>query len=251
MTIMDDMITKLANAKPYELPNAVKRAFRVCSSPQFFLRIADRADKATDETEKAKLSALASNLVATLEAVVETTEEQLDERAKEVEMVVKAAAEPESGEFLVPLTPQRVDAMREALEKVEPSLLDEGFLSTVDAWMMKSHQDGMDGMVGILQKVLQLFAGKQLLRARAANSQNEVSDTAASKLFDELLETDTDSWDAKIKSRLNDEISSPVLVKEIQKCMESVVLAMENGSMKQRVVAEYLTELVQRVEAAK
>jgi hypothetical protein len=140
---MDEMITKLANAKPYELPNAVRRAFRVISSPQFFLRIAQRTDTATDDTEKEKLSALASNLVSTLEAVVETTEETLDERAKEVEQVLKAAAEPDSGEFLVPLLPAQVQAMRKVVESLEPSSLDEGFLSTVDAFMMKSHQDGM------------------------------------------------------------------------------------------------------------
>eukprot|EP00957_Ditylum_brightwellii_P080896 6153765-Ditylum_brightwellii.AAC.1 len=65
---MDDMITKLADAKPYELPNAVSRAVRVVSSPRFFLRIAERADMATSDIEKEKLSALAENLVSTLEA---------------------------------------------------------------------------------------------------------------------------------------------------------------------------------------
>lgn len=143
LQVMDEMIDKLSNAKPFELPNAVRRAFRVISSPQFFLRIADRIDKATDEMEKQKLEALASNLVATLEAVVETTEEKLDERAKEVELVLKAAAEPETGEFLVPLLPEQVRGMRKVVENLEPSSLDEGFLSTVDAFMMKSHQDGM------------------------------------------------------------------------------------------------------------
>lgn len=107
------------------------------------MRIATVADSAEDEAQKEKLSALASNLVATLEAVVETTEEQLDERAKEVENVVKAAAEPDSGEFLVPLSAERTTAMRKALESLDESALDEGFLSTVDAWMNKSHLDGM------------------------------------------------------------------------------------------------------------
>lgn len=140
--LMDEMIEKLANAKPYELPNAVRRAFRVVSSPQFFMRIALLSDKAEGE-EKEKLTALASNLVATLEVVVETTEETLDERAKEVEKVLKAAAEPETGDFLVPLLPEQVQAMRKVVEGLEPSSLDEGFLSTVDAFMNKSHQDGM------------------------------------------------------------------------------------------------------------
>ena len=68
---------------------------------------------------------------------------KLDERAKEVEKVLKAAAEPKTVEFLVPLLPSQVKRMREVVENLEPSSLDEGFLSTVDAFMNKSHQDGM------------------------------------------------------------------------------------------------------------
>ena len=92
---MDEMIDKLAAAAPYELPAAVKRAFRIIRSPPFFLRIAERTDQATTDEEREKLQALATNLVSTLEVVVETTEEQLDERAVDVETVVKAAAEPD------------------------------------------------------------------------------------------------------------------------------------------------------------
>ena len=245
LEIMDEMITKLADAKPYELPNAVRRAFRVCSSPQFFMRIAARADQTKEEQEKEKLSALASNLVATLDALVSTTEDQLDERAKEVENVVKAAAEPDTGEFLVPLTIERIEAMQEKLKKLDPSTLDEGFLSTVDAWMNKSHQDGMDGMVNILQKVLQMVAGLQVSRARAAH---ELDESAEAALFETLLKTDTDMWDAAIKSGL-DKVSAADLTSEVQRTMETVVLGLENGSMQQRVMAEYLRELVTRIEA--
>ena len=122
------------------MPNAVSRAIRVVSSPQFFLRIAERADKANDPMEKEKLSALADNLVNTIQAVVSMTEDSLDERAKDVEKVVKAASEPDSGEFLVPLSQERVDAMRSAVESLEPEDLNEAFLTTVDAWMNKAHQ---------------------------------------------------------------------------------------------------------------
>jgi len=249
---MDEMIMKMANAKPYELPNAVRRAFRVVSSPQFFMRIAILSDKAEGE-EKEKLAALASNLVATLEVVVETTEETLDERAKDVEKVVKAAAEPETGDFLVPLLPQQVQAMRKVVAGLEPSSLDEGFLSTVDAFMNKSHQDGMDGMVEILQKCLQQYSGVSIQRARSNGDSEGDDDTSseASKLFDKLLETDTEAWDDEIKSGVasSDDLTTQKLTVEIQKTMETVVLGLENGSMAQRVQAEYLRELVTRVEA--
>jgi hypothetical protein len=139
LSVMDDMITKLSNAKPYELPNAVSRAIRVVSSPRFFLRIAERVDAATDMMEKEKLSALADNLVNTIQAVVSMTEDSLDERAKDVEKVVKAASEPD-GEFLVPLSKERMEAMRKEVEDLEEECLSEGFLSTIDAWMNKAHQ---------------------------------------------------------------------------------------------------------------
>jgi hypothetical protein len=134
------MITKMSNAKPYELPNAVSRAMRVVSSPQFFLRIAERADDTSDPEEKEKLGAFADNLVNTIRAVVSVTEDSLNERAADVERVVKAASEPESGEFLVPLSVDRIDAMRVEMEGLEAEDLNEGFLSTIDSWMNKAHQ---------------------------------------------------------------------------------------------------------------
>jgi len=250
---MDEMIAKLADAKPYELPNAVRRAFRVVSSPRFFMRIAELSDQTTEPGEKDKLTALASNLVATLQVVVETTEETLDERSKEVEKVLKAAAEPETGDFLVPLLPQQAQAMRKVVEELEPSSLDEGFLSTVDAFMNKSHQDGMDGMVEILQKCLQQYSGVSILRARknVDVGGDDTSSTEASTFFDKLMEIDTDSWDDEIRKGLasSDDMTTQKLTNEIQKTMENVVLGLENGSMAQRVQAEFLQELVTRVEA--
>jgi len=269
ISIMDDMITKLMNAKPYELPNAVSKAIRVVSSPQFFMRVAERADVATEEEEKEKLSVLASNLVATIEAVVSTTEDRMDERAQEVESVVKAAAEPDSGEFLVPLTRDRVEAMRDALNELDESSLDEVFLTTVDAWMNKSQQDGMDGMVTIMQKVLQIYAGTAVVRARAqlqanvgaavsGKDQNQADEVAevesikpAARFLDKMLVMDTELWDYALKNDLENEtdVKAKSVMAEVQKTIEGVVLGLENGSMAQRVQAEYLRELMVRIEA--
>jgi len=166
ISIMDEIITKLSNAKPYELPNVFSKAIRIISSPRFFLRIAERAEIESNPLEKEKLSTLAQNLAFTIEAVVSTTEDKLDDRACVLECVVKAAAEPDSGEFLVPLPPERVESIRVEMEKVDHLDLDEGFLSSVDTWINKSYQDGMDGMVSILQKVLQMYAAIAISRAR-------------------------------------------------------------------------------------
>lgn len=275
ISVMDDMITKLMDAKPYELPNAVSKAIRVISSPRFFIRIAERSDMTNDPIEKEKLSTLANNIVTTMDAVVSTAQEKLDDRAKNVEEVVKAAAEPDSGEFLVPLSADRIAAMKARLEKINPADLDEGFLSTIDTWMNKAHEDGLDGMVGILQKVLQMYAGGAIKRARLelqasvgatvtgegqakANevvAKQEASDPKAEATFmDKLLDMDTDIWDKEIRSTLSS-VDSGVTVSsltgEIQRTMEAVILGLENGSMVQRVQAEYLKELLTRVENVK
>jgi hypothetical protein len=248
LKVMDQMIDKLSDAKPYDLPNAVQRAFRVISSPQFFLRIAYRTDQATTDHDREKLAALAANLVSTLDAVVSTTTDKLDDRAKQVQRVVQAAAEPDSGEFFVPLLPERIQAMREEFNALEESSLDEGFLTTVDSWMNKSHADGMDLMVGILQKVLQLYAGKQIGRARARQGGDD-KEEAAALLLDELLQTDADAWDGAILATASVDLNQ--LLVQVARTTESIILSLEAGSMSQRVQAEYLQELMKRIEAMK
>jgi hypothetical protein len=92
------------------------------------MRIAVRADETTDATQQ-ETGGARGHLVSTLEAVVSTTEDRMDERAKDVENVIKAAAEPDSGEFMVPLLPERVAAMRSALQVLDETALDTVFLN--------------------------------------------------------------------------------------------------------------------------
>jgi len=270
ISVIDDMITKLSDAKPYELPNVVSKAIRVVSSPRFFLRIAERVDIEKDPAEKEKLSALAENLTATISAVLSTTEDRLDDRAKSVEDVLKCAAEPDTGDFLVPLSVDRIDAMRDKLNNLDPDTLDEGFLSTVDSWMNKSQQDGMDGMVGIFQKVLQMYAGISISRARLelqlsvgaaiSNEGQEKADQvlaekeaagpdSAAVFMERLMRVDPDLWDGELLGAFQrEEIKPKSIIGEVQRTIEAVILGLENGSMAQRVQAEFLKELVTRIE---
>ena len=127
----------------------------------------------------------------------------------------------------------------------------------------------MDGMVTIMQKALQIYAGLQISRARiqlqanvgaavagedqaaadAVAAQEESNNSAASTLLEKLLSVDTDFWDVEIQNGINEEVSKEALISEVQKTMEGVILGLENGSMVQRVQAEYLRELVTRIEA--
>ena len=44
-------------------------------------------------------------------------------------------------------------------------------------------------------------------------------------------------------------MTKEALIGEVQKTMEGVILGLDNGSMAQRVQAEFLRELVTRIEA--
>jgi len=123
-----------------------------------------------------------------------------------------------------------------------------------------------------MQKALQIYAGTVISRARiqlqanvgaalsgedqavadaVAAAAKEESDSAASVLLEKILHVDTDDWDMEIRKGMEaEEVTKDALIGEVQKTMEAVILGLENGSMAQRVQAEYLRELVTRIEAA-
>ncbi len=131
----------------------------------------------------------------------------------------------------------------------------------------------MDGMVKIMQTALQIYAGTTIARARvrlqanvgaALSGEDQAAadavvdatkkgdsgmNSAASDLLEKLLHIDTDDWDMEIRSGIENDVAKEDLVSEVQKTMEAVILGLENGSMAQRVQAEFLRELVTRIEA--
>ena len=84
-----------------------------------------------------------------------------------------------------------------------------------------------DGMVVILQKCLQQYSGVSILRARKNQQQGDdnadksSSSTAASELFEKLMQMDTDRWDEEIKAGVStsSDLSAQGLINEIQKTM--------------------------------
>ena len=131
----------------------------------------------------------------------------------------------------------------------------------------------MDGMVTIMQTALQIYAGTTIARARvrlqanvgaAVSGEDQAAadavvdatkkgdsgmNSAASDLLEKLLHIDTEDWDMEIRRGIENDVAKEDLVREVQKTMESVILGLENGSMAQRVQAEFLRELVTRIEA--
>jgi len=270
---IDNLIYELADTAIFELPSKVRKeaVLRTVGRPQFFLRIAELCDDA-DEAEKARLAALADNLASTLSVVVESAEERMDDASAALQEIVASCAEPD-GEFLVPLAPERFTALQsEVNTRVDKGELGEGVLSTVDAWAKKAESDGLDGMVVILQKVLQLYAARSL-RFDAAEAAAQLAQmmpedaaekidlsgaapalhpdyAAAAELYGAVLEADADGWPAILTERLNGDapVAKRNVLAIVQAQIERVVLLQENGSFGQRVQAEFLRELVQQVE---
>jgi energy-converting hydrogenase A subunit M len=201
------------------------------------MKIATMADAAEDEEQKKKLSTLADNVVATLEAVVERTTEKLDEASEVVQDILKKAAE-ENGEFALPLKAERLAEMRAEVRKNADSL-DEGVISTIFAYMKKANEDGLDGMVLIFQKVLQLYASEELLASKPGD-----------KVLEELLAADSDAWDGILARAMGGETDKDTLLGSVQRSVEKVVLQKASGSYGQRVQAEFLRELMGRIRAA-
>mmetsp|Transcript_30594 Transcript_30594/g.29503 ORF Transcript_30594/g.29503 Transcript_30594/m.29503 type:complete len:123 (-) Transcript_30594:37-405(-) len=116
-----------------------------------------------------------------------------------------------------------------------------------------------------MQKVLQIYAGTAVVRARAqlqanvgaavsGKNQAQAAETLAkaavkpaAKFLDSLLLMDSDLWDAALLKEEKD-ITPKSVMAEVQKTIEGVVLGLDNGSMAQRVQAEYLRELISRIE---
>ena len=93
------------------------------------------------------------------------------------------------------------------------------------------------------------MTGQSQAAADAAADEESNTTSAASELLERMLSVDTDTWDMEIRKGIEGECTKDQLVKEIQRTMEGVILGLENGSMAQRVQAEYLRELITRVEA--
>mmetsp|Transcript_4715 Transcript_4715/g.6204 ORF Transcript_4715/g.6204 Transcript_4715/m.6204 type:complete len:239 (-) Transcript_4715:607-1323(-) len=156
----DPIIDAMNSASSSELPNLVAKEVKKVASPQFFMAIADKADKASTEEDKEKLNKLANEVTQILEELLKVAENQMDKASKVVEAIVVSAAE-KDGQFLVPLSAERKQAMKQVVEQFSEEL-DDNFLSTVSTWMNKAQEDKMDGMVQILQRVLQLYAANAL-----------------------------------------------------------------------------------------
>jgi hypothetical protein len=164
-----------------------------------------------------------------VEAMVERTESTIEESSASLQAIVGSAADPKSGEFDVPLKKDALARMRAELEK---NVVDERTLNTLYAWIRKSDENGLDGMVHILQRLLQLYAAREL-------------DENSSKL-DKVIRASSEEWTGLFMDISKEGYNETAFAKDLQVRMEGVVLGLPNGSYAQRVQAEYLKEIEDR-----
>eukprot|EP00903_Cladosiphon_okamuranus_P010421 g9857.t1 len=292
---MDTIINDLKEAPDVDvLTLKVSKCVQTVAQPAFFLRLAELAEGEQDAKQRAVLEQLAIQVTAVLQKLVEFAEEKMDDSSSLLQIVVTSAAE-KNGEFLVPLSEERLTALRQSI-KIHRDQLDNNFLATVQAWMEKSSkEEGMEGMVVILQKILQMYASQEILLGSGSGGGKTSSSgpsttagqgfggdsvpspgstsaekgdgdaesdavtppkrTPAQLLLDEIMVTDADRWDGMLAGlsapgSMTGGVTKEGLLGAIQVAVEKVILQQENGSMAQRVQAEFLSELCKRIEVA-
>lgn len=206
---------------------------------KFWLRLAARNDTASDEETKRQLTSLATVIMTLVQELVKASEGQMEESSQVLQDILVAAAD-ERGEWVVPLSKSSMDAMNKAMDE-NVDKVDEAVLSNAFAWMRKASDDKLDGMVVLLQKVLQLYAAKQL---------KSEGTLAEDQVLNKLLDAREEEWNAVLNEAVaNGECSEVSFMEALQRRMEGTVLNLKSGSYAQRVQAEFLKELEDRAQA--
>lgn len=201
------------------------------------------SDEATDEFEKLQIQQLAGLVASTTETLLARVDEQVDQDATTVQELLGKLALP-NGEFVLPVPAEQLEQCRAEMQRRGLESLDEGFVATVKAYMQKASDDGLASMVDVLRCLLQTFAAERL-RGLLPTGVSDGTQLALS----ELLSAQPEAWDGVFAARVTGEsavCSAEELVDVLQDRMGEVVLGMPAGSVVQGVIAEYLSELLNR-----
>ena len=185
-------VAQLLAAAPGEDRVAVVRENILTFDPSFFLRIAARADTA-EAAERDAMVALAGEVMTMLDKIVTETEKRSDKSGDTLTAIVASAAEAD-GQFQVPLSDAAVERMRAAVAEASTAgTLDEGVVGNAYAWIRKASEDNLDGMVVILQRVLQLYAQSEMPAEGGAPE---------AELIDAIVAADEEKWTQMLESGL-------------------------------------------------
>lgn len=247
---------------------------------EFWLRFALRTDQCETGEEKEKMATLANSVMKITELIVKQSETSLDNAQTWLIKLLQEAAD-ENGQWHLPLDESEIDKMRQFMkEKLmktagqettlpqagEEECDMESLLATAYAWMRKAMDDAENkeaqGLVPLLQKVLQLYASEYLLNHSQTNplqAENDALEAAgeiqfslpAREAMDKLVKSDEKEWSAQLEQLAEQQAcTEDALLVELQKKKELIILGMRGGMYEQRVLVEYLQELEERVKLA-
>jgi hypothetical protein len=202
LAAMDAVIDLMLEAKSEEEVGKIVVENVLMFDQKMWMRFASRSDTAEGSAEKTRIMELAGACMKLVEAMVEKTENTMEEA---------------------------LARMKTALESV---MVDERTLNTLYAWIRKSDENGLDGMVHILQRLLQLYAARELDENSSA--------------LDTVIRSNAEEWQMHFIDISKEGYNETAFTKDLQRRMEGVVLNLPNGSYAQRVQAEYLKEIEDR-----
>lgn len=241
---LDELVAKLRTASP-EAMRALLAANLKNIDASLFLRLAEMSDEETDDYEQLRIRTLASTLTTVLEAVVAAADKSMDSDASTVQALLQTIASP-TGEFDLPVPPERLAALRSAL-RAQLDSLDEGFVGTVKAYMKKAVDDGQEGVVEVLRVLLQSYAAERFsARVRARAAADGTAGGTHTIIIDALAQP-ADAWAGLLRARLGADdapCGASELLGTLQAQMAEVVLELPNGSGVQSLLAEFLNELM-------
>ncbi|KAL6776713.1 BAF3 [Auxenochlorella protothecoides x Auxenochlorella symbiontica] len=236
---LDELIDHLTAARASgSFPEAVAKNL-LSFDRGFWLRLAARRDTASSEAEAESLTQLASDVMLLVDEMVKESESQVQRSSRLLQRVLEAGADGDSGQWQLPLSTDKRQAMRGVMA-AHSTQLDEAFVTSAMAWIRKSESDSIEGMALLLRKVLQMFAGCSLLDIQPGGQ-------GRPGVMDAFLEADEEQWTSMLQDMAGKQGSSGAeLLQGIQVMMEHVALQGAAGSQAQRVQIEYLNELKTR-----
>ncbi|XP_050366549.1 uncharacterized protein LOC126785021 isoform X2 [Argentina anserina] len=247
---VDRLIDKLRDANPIELQKLVVENV-LAFNEGFWIRLAARTDTCKSEDDKKDYEELAISVMSIVDRLVHKTNEKINSATDVLKGILKPVVDDVVEIQWPPRDPESLKLMeKEITEKEKEGLLDEGFLSEVNAQLRQAKEDGdKPGLEAMLQKVLQLYASKVLSKRSYAKKGDEI--LKAEEFLETIIKAPEEEWNKLLLNGLSigkGDIPPPDLYAVIKKRIERTLIRTEGGSYQQRVLSEYLNGIQSRAE---
>lgn len=194
---------------------------------------------------------LAISVMSIVDRLVHKTNEKIDSATDVLKGILKPVVDDVVEIQWPPRDPESLKLMeKEITEREQEGLLDEGFLSEINAQLRQAKEDGdKPGLEAMLQKVLQLYASKVLSKRSYAKKGDEI--LKAEEFLETIIKAPEEEWNKLLLNGLSigkGETPPQELFAVIKKRIERTLIRTEGGSYQQRVLSEYLNGIQSRAE---